>query len=169
MIYTHVLNKDRVAAIYDRGSPEEVTRMCTTNNRASTFQAIITVLVFAVLLLLASCRDGSNQTHSGNDLASFKEMASTASCSEIRNRLFLIDGQQVFWDRAGNCPDGSYSLTLFGSTVDNLLCYLHDSIAGPVRGCRDDRYRDMFDTITANLNKPDLGLGPEHTVQVILF
>jgi hypothetical protein len=27
----------------------------------------------------------------------------------------------------------------------------------------------MFDTITANLDKPDLGLGPEHTVQVILF
>ena len=143
--------------------------MCTTNNHASTFQAIITVLALVVLLLVASCRDGSNQAQSVNDLAPFKEMASTAGCSEISNRLFLIDGQQVFWDRAGDCPDASYSLTLFGSTVDNRLCYLHDSIAGPVRGCRDDRYRDMFDTITANLDKPDLGLGPKHTVQVILF
>jgi len=143
--------------------------MRTTNNHASTYQAIITILALAVLLLLTSCRDGSNQAQSVNDLAPFKEMASTAGCSEIRNRLFLIDGQQVFWDRAGDCPDGSYSLTLFGSTVDNILCYLHDSIAGPVRGCRDDRYRDMFDTITANLDKPDLGLGPVHKVQVVLF
>ena len=143
--------------------------MRTTNYRASTFQAIITVLVLVVLLSLASCRDGSNQALSGNDLAPFKEIASTAGCSEISNRLFLIDGQQVFWDRAGDCPDASYSLTLFGSTVDNRLCYLHDSIAGPVRDCRDDRYQDMFDTIIANLDEPDLGLGSEHTVQVIPF
>jgi hypothetical protein len=143
--------------------------MRIADKRGSTFQTIFTVKVLAVLLLLASCEDELTQHHSRDNLAPFREMASTAGCSDIRNRLFLIDGQLVFWDRAGNCFDNSYSLTLYGSTVDNILCYLHDSIGGPVRGCQDDSYQDMFDTIIANLDKLDLGLGPEHTVQVIVF
>lgn len=144
-----------------------VTTMCTINKRASTFNAILAVLSSAVLLLVAGCGDESPEPLSEIDLIPFKEMAKSADCADIRNRLFLIDGQQVLWDREGSCPDNAYSQTLFGSTVDNVLCDLHDSIAGPVSSCRDDLYGSMFDTIIANLDEPDLGLGPEHTVQVI--
>jgi hypothetical protein len=101
------------------------------------------------------------------DLAPFKKLAGAGGCSDIRNRLFLIDGRLVFWDIAGNCADASYSQMLYGSTPDQVLCVWHDSIAGPVKNCRDERYRDMFNVITANLDKPDLGLGPQHTVQPV--
>ena len=37
--------------------------------------------------------------------APFIVMARTASCSDTRNRLFVIDGKQVFWDHAGQCAD----------------------------------------------------------------
>ena len=84
-------------------------------------------------------------------------------------RLFLIDDQLVFWDREGNCPDNAYSFTLFADTVDNVLCEEYDSIGGPVKNCQDDFYSEMFDTIVANLDMPDLGIGNEYTVEEILF
>jgi hypothetical protein len=96
-------------------------------------------------------------------------MARAGGCADIRNRLFFIDDQLVFWDRAGNCADAAYGETLYGSTPDQVLCIAHDSIAGPVKNCRDERYQDMFDTITANLGKSDLGLGSGHTVQAVPF
>ena len=43
-------------------------------------------------------------------------------CAGTRNRLFVIDGKQVFWDRAGNCGDNSYAQRLYGATPDVLLC-----------------------------------------------
>ncbi len=103
------------------------------------------------------------------DLALFKKMASSGGCNDIRNRLFLIDDQLVFWDIAGNCADASYAEMLYGSTPDQALCILHDSIAGPVKRCQDQRYQDTFNTITANLDKPNLGLGTGHTVQPVPF
>ena len=103
------------------------------------------------------------------DLAPFQKMAREGPCAESRNRLFLIDGQWVFWDRAGRCADAAYSQTLFGATVNDRLCDFHDSIAGPLKSCREERVRQIFDTIIANLDKPDLGLGPQHQIQPILF
>jgi len=103
------------------------------------------------------------------DLAPFQEMARQGSCADIRNRLFLIDGQWVFWDRAGRCADAAYSQTLFGATVTDRLCDFHDSIAGPLKRCQEERYRQMFDTLIAHLDEPDLGLGPQHQVQSIPF
>ncbi len=90
-------------------------------------------------------------------------------CADIHNRLFLIDDQLVFWDIAGNCADASYSQILFGSTPDEILCRLNDSIAGPMKSCDDESYQEMFDTITANLDQPDLGLGEAHTVEAVSF
>ena len=37
----------------------------------------------------------------------------------------------VLWQVGGNCSDASYSYTLFGTTVDEVLCSYSDSIAGP--------------------------------------
>jgi hypothetical protein len=98
------------------------------------------------------------------DLSAFKDMIGSAECSDISNKLYLIDGDLVFWDVRGKCSDASYSYTLFGDSPDDVLCQRHDSIAGPGGACRGDVYRQMLDTIAANLDKPDLGLGPDHTV-----
>lgn len=87
----------------------------------------------------------------------------------MRNRLFLVDGQWVFWDVAGSCSDAAYAETLYGASPDQVLCSYHDSIAGPLRHCQDERYRGAFDTMTGNLDNPDLGLGPGHTVQPVPF
>ena len=103
------------------------------------------------------------------ELARFREMARTTGCADIHNRLFVIDAQLVFWDIAGNCSDASYSQMLFDRSPDQMLCVSHDSIRGPTTNCKDARYKDVFDTITANLSRPDLGLGPQRRVESVPF
>jgi hypothetical protein len=104
------------------------------------------------------------------NLEPFKELARSGDCADVRNRLFLIDRHLVFWDRESRCADAAYAQALYGRTVEHLICDAHDSIAGPVRGCHDaDRYAAMFDTMLKNLDAPDLGLGPDHTVEPIDF
>jgi hypothetical protein len=150
------------------GQSDEGTTMQTTANRSR--RTIWITGIAAASLLLAGCIFfGPVRPHHAVDLAPFKDMAKNGSCADIRNRLFVIDDRLVFWDMAGKCADASYSETLYGSTPDQVLCSLHDSIAGPMNDCQDEEYRAMFDTITANLDKPDLGLGPDHTVQPVPF
>jgi len=143
--------------------------MHTTNGQSRTHAPNLIVLLSAALLLLPSCRGNPTEPRTEIDLTPFKAIARGGPCTNIRNRLFLIDGQLVFWDRAGNCSDAAYGETLFGSTINDALCSFHDSIAGPIKTCQDDRYQGMFDTMIANLDKPDLGLGPRHKVQPIPF
>ena len=143
--------------------------MQTITNRSRNRVAALIALLPAAVLLLASCAGSSARPPGTVDLAPFEEMARTAGCADTRNRLFLIDDQLVFWDRAGACADAAYAETLYGSTPDQILCELHDSIAGPVKTCTDEQYQDTFETITINLDQPDLGLGPKHTVQPISF
>lgn len=100
--------------------------------------------------------------------AEFIKMAQEASCSELKSRLFVIDGKQMFWDRAGNCPDNSYSQALFGNSTQQVLCSRADSIAGPKTFCADDKSRELFDTIQKNLDKADLGL-VGHKVEQVSF
>ncbi|MDO8701606.1 MAG: protease complex subunit PrcB family protein [Undibacterium sp.] len=97
--------------------------------------------------------------------ADFIALASGASCANLRNRLFVIDQKQVFWDKAGSCADAAYSQVLYGNTPQNMICSSADTIAGPKTSCTDEQYRSMFDTISKNLDKADLGLGSGHTVQ----
>jgi hypothetical protein len=143
--------------------------MRTTNRQSGTRALILIASLSAAVLLWPGCNGAPAEPRTEIDLTSFKVLARGGSCTNIRNRLFLIDGQLVFWDRAGNCPDAAYGETLFGSTISDALCNFHDSIAGPIKICQDERYREMFDTIIANLDKPDLGLGPRHKVQPIPF
>ena len=143
--------------------------MQTITNRSRNRVAALAALLPAALLLLASCAGSSAKPPGAVDLAPFKKAARTAGCADTRNRLFLIDNELVFWDRAGACADAAYAETLYGSSPDQVLCDLHDSIAGPVKKCPDERYQDTFETITINLDQPDLGLGPKHTVQPISF
>lgn len=99
--------------------------------------------------------------------AEFVAMARDASCADQRNRLYMIDKRMVYWDRAGNCPDMSYSRTLYGTTVKTPLCSASDSIGGPTTVCTDEPSRPLFKTIEANRDKADLGLGSGHQVEPI--
>jgi len=101
--------------------------------------------------------------------APFIAMARTSGCNETRNRLFVIDGKQVFWDHAGQCADASYEQVLFGSTPDARLCSHGDTIAGPRTSCTDESARALFDTIVKNADLPDLGLGSGHKVEQLAF
>jgi hypothetical protein len=101
--------------------------------------------------------------------APFIDMARTSGCNETRNRLFVIDGKQVFWDHAGQCADASYEQVLFGSKPDIRLCSHGDTIAGPRTSCQDESARALFDTIVKNADLPDLGLGSSHKVEQLTF
>jgi len=129
-------------------------------------QRIFTTLV-ALALGIFGCSGSPKEAAPEVDLSPFRDLARSSDCTDIKNRLFLIDGRLVLWDRQGNCPDASYAVRLSDGTVDNVLCELNDSIAGPRKECRESEYAEMFDTITANLDKPDLGLGPAHTITPI--
>lgn len=102
-------------------------------------------------------------------LTPFIEKARTEACSEQRNKLFVIDNKMVLSDRVGNCADNSYAQVLYGASVDNILCYAADSIAGPVVSCKDEASRAVFDTARKNLDRPDLGLSAAHTVKEVFF
>lgn len=136
--------------------------------------------------LLASCGGGAADVHdqqavagrlsadptpvptpapAGPAIAPFADMAQKASCADLRNRLFIIDGKQVLWDHAGNCADMSYQQVLYGATPQDALCSHADSIAGPLSSCKDESVHPLFDTIVQNLDRDDLGIGFSHTVE----
>ncbi|MGH8855075.1 MAG: hypothetical protein ACREWI_12445, partial [Telluria sp.] len=75
----------------------------------------------------------------------------------------------VLWDRAGDCADNAYGQTLMGATPQAVLCTAGDSIAGPRTSCTDASLRPLFDTMLANLDKADLGLGAGHKVEQVRF
>ena len=101
--------------------------MRTTNGQSRARILILVASLSAAVLLLPGCGGNPTQPTTGIDLTSLKALARGDSCTNIRNRLFLIDGKLVFWDRAGNCPDATYGETLFGSTISDALCNFHDS------------------------------------------
>ena len=100
-------------------------------------------------------------------VSAFITMAKESPCHQIRNRLFLIDGTLVFWDRAGNCPDNAHEQTLFGSKPEEVLATTYDSIAGPRTQIHDEKYRALYTTIMANREAPNLGLAASHKIQAL--
>ena len=129
----------------------------------------VTALLALASLLAPGCADDPTGPAQSVDLAPVQAMARASDCADLRNRLFLIDGSLVFWDKASQCSDATYEQTLFGATVDNLICRSQDSITGPRKGCRIDGFTALFETMLAHLDEPDLGLGPKHTVVAIPF
>ena len=107
------------------------------------------------------------------ELGPFVEMALSAPCASLRNRLVLIDHKLVFWDVAGECADASYQRSLFpsafepsfGSNPDNSLCHVGDSIGGRVSHCANPAYEQIFNTTDAHHENADLGLGSGHVLQ----
>lgn len=123
------------------------------------------LLVAAALAVAISCDD--DDLFGRSDLAPFIERAQQASCADVRNRLFVIDEELIFWDQAGTCADATYDRTLFGRTPEDVLCFDRDSVGGPVRDFPDERFRDLFETMIDKLEAPDLGLGAGHTVRPV--
>jgi hypothetical protein len=147
---------------------------------------VMRAVPLAGALVLASCGGGDSATPTPAQQASqgiavgepnggapvvseFVKLAQGQSCTDFHNRLYVIDGKQVFWDRAGNCPDMGYSQTLYGYAPEQLLCQRADSIAGPRTFCADDKSRALFDIILQNLDKPDLGLAGHKVEQVAML
>lgn len=136
--------------------------MKTRHRGRTSLGVLATILAVAV-----SCEDNPARKSPEIDLDPFKEVARNSECSDVRNRLFLIDRTLVLWDSRGSCADATYLVRLHSGTIQQVLCEYRDSIAGPVRSCPDPRFREMFDTIFDHLEAPNLGLGPEHHVQEI--
>jgi hypothetical protein len=94
------------------------------------------------------------------------------SCSDTRLRVLEIrrgDESWAFLDQADTkCKDASYRRLLFGPESDQPLCTDADTIAGPRKGCNGEEAPvQMFETITSNLDKKDLGLGSRYKVTEI--
>jgi hypothetical protein len=90
----------------------------------------------------------------------------SASCAQTRNRVIEIqdaldpEERVVLLDQAGTCADAAYRQVLFGGDDGNkVLCSNQDSIAGPQKSCPVASHGGMFDTILANLDEANLGLG----------
>jgi hypothetical protein len=98
----------------------------------------------------------------------FIAVAEDANCADDVNRIYRIDGERVLWHREDlGCADAAYAVTLYGPTPDDELCSSFQTIAGPVTECSDDQAQAEFETMIDNLHDPDLGLGKEHTVELV--
>jgi hypothetical protein len=93
-------------------------------------------------------------------------MAENAACADLRNQLYVIDDQFVFWASEGQCNDAGYAYILYGATPDETLCSLEDSLMGPRSSCQPEMAA-LFETIQQNLDDPNLGLDESHTVMEI--
>lgn len=128
----------------------------------------------AAAILLTGCAARSTQSveapsptaNSSIDTQPFLNMASSVSCADIQNRLYIIDDRYVFWASKGNCDDGGYAYILFGVTPQEKLCSLADSFVGPQRSCQSE-LDSFFQTILDNLDQPDLGLGDARRVHLV--
>ena len=129
---------------------------------------LILTFAFVSLFYIVSCTEDSDGNETDINLQPFIEMAKNAICADISNRLFVIDNEFVFWARRGRCPDNNYEYILYGKSIEEVICYKKDSIAGPQSSC-DPTYEEMFQTILQNLDEPDLGLSEDHVVEEVSF
>ena len=123
---------------------------------------------FVVLFLLAACAAGPSDEQMALDMEPFLQTAEDAACTDLRNQLYVIDDQFVFWAAEGQCSDASYSYILYGATPDDKLCTLEDSLVGPRSTCQPE-LEVLFETIQQNLDHPNLGLDENHTVTEVML
>jgi hypothetical protein len=117
--------------------------MKSTNLGRGAIRSALLGIIAAVLAHATGCHGVQKRVTGAPELAPFVELSRGATCSDKRNRLFVIDQALVFRDRAGNhCPDYSYSEVLYGKTVNDMLCSSNDSIAGRRTNCKDSRFKD---------------------------
>jgi hypothetical protein len=148
----------------------------------TTLKATVSIASLSAALL-AACGGGSTEGHGQQAAqgvaigepspvpvaADFIEVAQQQSCADTKNHLFVIDGKEVFWDRAGNCPDNAATQRLYGANPQTVLCETSDTLAGPRTFCANDEVRKLFEIIQQNVDAPGLGLDSTHKVQYIPF
>ncbi len=139
--------------------------MKNTSSKIWTARFAFAAILLVLLASATGCGGAQPVETLAPEWAPFVEMARQAECADIRNRLYVIDQTLVFADHAGSCADAGYSQTLFGKTIDQVLCVNHDSIAGPMKNCTDPSYQALFDTLITHLDEPNLGLDASHKVQ----
>jgi hypothetical protein len=107
----------------------------------------------------------------GIDVNGFRGLAAQVPCSGGGVRLFAVDGLLVLWDQRG-CPGTfGYADALYGTGPKNLLCSWNGPPSDPycsnstIEAPDQTSERALFQTLVANEDAPDLGLGPEHLVQ----
>ncbi len=140
------------------------TKLFARNVCSTLRLAMLAAMTFAIV----SCGGGQSTAASQVDENAFIQLAQQATCADIKNRLYEVDQLLVLSDRAGSCPDASFGQILYGKTINDVYCTNQDSIAGPVKRCDAVAYQSMFDTMISNLAQPDLGLGPMHSIKVLL-
>ena len=132
------------------------------------------ILSIFVVWLLANCSPAAQTTDvavSATPItnmyeAAFISLAENANCAESRNQLYLIDQTYFFHTTEGWCSDAGYAHTLYGSTIQEKLCYLEDSFVGPLSSCEPE-FEQIFEIMLQNLDQSDLGLGDEHSIELI--
>lgn len=97
----------------------------------------------------------------------FMDLAKQAACADIRNDVYQIDEQYIFWVREGSCSAAAYSYTLYDSSPKKEICSKADSSSGPLFECDDQE--KMFKRMVKNLDQEDLGIGNEHTVKKLVI
>jgi hypothetical protein len=131
---------------------------------------VISSIIIILMIIIGIYLIYFNETDENPiDYNIFKNMAKNTPCADIANKLYVIDNQIVFWAVEGNCPDASYSYSLFGNTPEEIICKRYDSIAGPIKECNDESYMNIFQIIIDNLDSDNLGLNGTHKVTEISF
>ena len=133
---------------------------------------MIMVILFGFMSIVATGGGGGTDvipTDEDLDIEPFVEYAEASDCTDIRNRLFIIDDELVLWDRVGSCPDASYEVQLFREGLDNLLGESYDSVAGPQTDIYDEDYRDLFELILDNIEDENLGLDDSYLLEEVVF
>jgi len=129
------------------------------------FISIIILIIICIIVFFGLYYIYSNDSRINIDLNLYIEIAENeTSCSDIRNELYLIDDNMIFWVVEGSCSDASYSYTLFGDDTKKVLCKISDSIAGPQETCNDEKYQEIFDIMKNNISEYNFGLDNSYNV-----
>lgn len=134
-------------------------------NKKKKIISIIILSCICIFIIIISFNILSNNKLSTDiELSFFIKMAENKTdCSDIRNELYLINDDIVFWIVEGSCSDASYSYTLYQDNTENILCQLFDSIAGPQEICNEE-FQDLFRILTNNIDVKDFGIGKSYSI-----
>ena len=128
----------------------------------------IVLLNIIGLLLFIGCSASPTETISGisrEDVETQIKSVKEEPCSDLENKLYLINDMYLYHVRRGNCPDNGYTYTLFGSGLKEL-CFKRDSIAGPqIKYTTELKY--LFDKLLTGKAENNFGLDSAHKITLV--